>query len=277
MNRLEQKFQQSQETKRKLLVPFITAGDSSPDVTVPLMHEMVTAGADVIELGIPFSDPMAEGPVIQKANERALEHHVSLQDVLEMVKAFRSQNSETPVVLMGYLNPIEVTGYDSFAAAAAQAGVDGVITVDMPPEEAGDYLQAFEKYQLAPVFLLSPTSQDQRIEKICAASRGFVYYVSLKGVTGAGHLDVTEVKEKFMHIREMTDLPIGVGFGIKDGHSAARIAEFADAVIVGSAIVSRIAEYAATPSQIAPAVIALIREIREGIDHPQKFLSENNS
>jgi len=196
-----------------------------PDVTVPLMHAMVKAGADIIELGVPFSDPMADGPVIQRASERALVHHTSLRDVMEMVRAFRIDDQETPVILMGYLNPIEVMGYEAFATAAADAGVDAALTVDLPPEEASELLPALNERNLDAIFLLAPTTVSARINKICKAASGFVYYVSLKGVTGASNLDLSGIKDKVSEIRRSTDLPVGVGFGIKDAATAAAVAQ----------------------------------------------------
>lgn len=266
MSRIAQRFADLRQAGRKALIPFITAGDPNPGVTVPLLHAMVEAGADLLELGVPFSDPMAEGPVIQKACERALEHHVGLRDVLAMVKAFRRQDSETPIVLMGYLNPVEIMGYENFAKAAQAAGVDGLLTVDMPPEEAGDLVAALGEADIDPIFLLAPTSVDERIAKICAAASGFVYYVSLKGVTGAGNLDVNAVAHKVEQIRKHTDLPIGVGFGIRDADSAARVAALADAVVVGSAVVSRVAENATQPDKINAAVCGLLRQMRAAMD-----------
>jgi len=266
MSRIASTFSRLKQEGRTALVPFVTAGDPQPGTTVPLMHALAAAGADVIELGVPFSDPMAEGPAIQHACERALLHHVSLDNVLGMVREFRQRDDSTPVVIMGYLNPLEVKGYERFAADAAAAGVDGVITVDLPPEEAEEYVAILGTSGLDPVFLLSPTSSDARIRSICAHSRGFVYYVSLRGVTGAAHLDTAEARNKVDHIRSFTDLPVGVGFGISDARSAASVAEFADAVIVGSAIVKRIEKLAAEPDRINDEVAAFVEEIRAALD-----------
>lgn len=251
---------------RKALIPYITAGDPHPDVTVPLMHALVQAGADIVELGVPFSDPMADGPVIQQACERALVHHVSLRRVLELVRAFRADDAETPVVLMGYLNPVEVMGYAAFAEAAAAAGVDGVLTVDLPPEEGHELIEQLRAHALDPIFLLAPNSTPARVKKICDAASGFVYYVSLKGVTGAATLDTEAVARKLAEIRGLTELPIGVGFGIRDGASAARVAEVADAVVVGSALVGRIGALAATPAKLPAALAAVIGEMRQEMD-----------
>ncbi len=266
MSRIENKFAQLKTDGRKALIAYVTAGDPQPDVTVPLMHAMVEAGADIIELGVPFSDPMADGPVIQAASERALEHHVSLRQVMDMVRSFRERDGDTPVVLMGYLNPIEVLGYAEFAQAASASGVDGVLTVDLPPEEAGGFLDQMRANGLDPIFLLSPTSTGERIGRICAAASGFVYYVSLKGVTGASSLDVGAVTAKLEQIRKLTSLPIGVGFGIKDADSAARVAAVADAVIVGSAIVNLVAANAERPEVIAGEVAQLLAGMRRAMD-----------
>ena len=212
MSRIQQTFAQLGE--HKALIPFITAGDPGPEQTVPLMHELVEAGANIIELGVPFSDPMADGPVIQAADERALEKDVSLHDVLEMVEQFRQRDQNTPIVLMGYLNPIEIMGYDDFAEQAQAAGVDGVLVVDMPPEEGEFFNQQMSGHGINTIFLVSPTTDRERIEIINKAASGYLYYVSLKGVTGASTLDVDSVAHKLEEIRSITKLPVGVGFGI---------------------------------------------------------------
>ncbi len=266
MSRLAACFEELGKTGRKALVPYVTAGDPEPGVTVSLMHAMVAAGADILELGVPFSDPMAEGPVIQRAMERALEHDVSLDDVLEMVQIFRQTDADTPVVLMGYLNPVEVKGYSEFAREAEAAGVDAVLLVDIPPEEADDLLSALYAHELDMIFLVAPTTDDARIKMITASGRGFIYYVSLKGVTGAGHLDVSGVKQQLAKIRARTALPVAVGFGIKDAESAASIASVADAVVVGSALVSKIEENAGSADRINRAVAGLLSEIRIAMD-----------
>ncbi len=266
MSRIENRFKALKAAGRKALIPFVTAGDPNPQVTVPLMHALVKAGADIIELGVPFSDPMADGPVIQHASERALLHHVSLRGVLEMVRAFRTENQETPVVLMGYLNPIERMGYAEFAAAADAAGVDGVLTVDLPPEEGSEFFTAIKSRGIDPIFLLSPTTTPERMGRICSEASGFVYYVSVKGITGAAHLDTVEVQERLAMIRTKTSLPVGVGFGIRDAQSAAQVGEFADAVVVGSAVVKRIESLQSTPEQIPESVGAFISELRQALD-----------
>jgi tryptophan synthase alpha chain len=266
MSRIETRFRQLRENHRKALIPYVTAGDPRPDVTVPLLHALVGAGADLVEIGVPFSDPMADGPVIQTACERALKHHVSLHDVLDMVREFRRRDEATPVVLMGYLNPIEVWGYQGFAAAAAAAGVDGVLTVDMPPEEADGLRARLRDEGLDAIFLLAPTSSPARIERVCRSASGFVYYVSFKGVTGANRLDVDAVAAKLCEVRKHTDLPVGVGFGIRDPQSAAQIARIADAVVVGSALVSRIAALVDEPQAIAPALAETLVAMRAAVD-----------
>lgn len=266
MSRIQDRFELRAKEGRKLLIPYFTAGDPSPKNAVPMMHAMVEAGADLIELGVPFSDPMAEGPVIQKAMERALEHNVSLRDVMAMVADFRQNDSETPVILMGYLNPVEIMGYEEFAKSAAKSGVDGLLTVDIPPEEAEDYVKAMKAEGIDRIFLISPTTSDNRIKAINNASGGFLYYVSLKGVTGAGHLDINEVRDRVSNIRSLTDLPVGVGFGIKDAKSAASIASAADAVVVGSAIVKRIEENLDSADNANKAVSELLSEMREALD-----------
>ncbi len=266
MSRIASRFETLRAQGRKALVPFITAGDPQPSVTVPLMHTLVEHGADIIELGVPFSDPMADGPVIQRASERALAHHTSLHDVLEMVRNFRRDDADTPVVLMGYLNPIEAMGYRTFAEQAAQAGVDGVLTVDIPPEEGDDFLPVLREQGIDPIYLLAPTSTPDRIRQLTAAASGFVYYVSLKGVTGAGNLDLQSVADKMREIRAATDLPVGVGFGIKDAETARAMGGLADAVVVGSAIVSRVERHADDPQAILASVGAFVGEIRQALD-----------
>lgn len=266
MSRIERCFAALKAGGRKALIPYVTAGDPQPEVTVPLLHALVDAGADLLEVGVPFSDPMADGPVIQAACERALRHHVSLHQVLDMVREFRRRDEATPVVLMGYLNPIEVMGYEAFAAAAAEAGVDGVLTVDLPPEEAQALVEALKAKAIDPIFLAAPTSDDTRIRQMSTMGSGFLYYVSLKGVTGADRLDVAAVADKLAQIRGDTPLPVGVGFGIRDADSAARVAAVADAVVVGSALVGRIAELAGTPERVVTEAPAIIAAMRAAID-----------
>lgn len=266
IRRIEHRFEKLKGAGKTALIPFITAGDPHPDVTVPMMLAMVKAGADIIELGVPFSDPMADGPTIQQASERALEHHVSLTSVMNMVKEFRTTDNETPVVLMGYLNPIEVMGYESFAQRASEAGVDGVLTVDLPPEEALDVIPLFRKYGLDPTFLISPTTDEPRIKKIADQASGWLYYVAVKGITGSAELDTNAVAERVEIIKGITSLPIGVGFGIKDGATAARVARIADAVVVGSALVNRIADNRERPEGLPQIAADFVAELRHAID-----------
>jgi len=265
-NRMAVRFKALQQQSRTALIPFVTAGDPEPGATVAIMKTMVAAGADIIELGIPFSDPMAEGPVIQRASERALEHHVSLRDVLQMVSEFRQFDADTPVVLMGYLNPVEVMGYQVFADEASEAGADGVITVDLPPEEGLDYVAALRARHLDPIFLVAPTSTDARMATICEQAGGFVYYVSLKGVTGAASLDVAVVADKVAQIRRHTDMPIGVGFGIKDAATAAQVALLADAVVIGSALVQRVEDHGRDQKKLMVEITAFLGGIRSAMD-----------
>ncbi len=241
MSRLASCFAGLKAASRTALIPYVMTSDPYPEITLPLLHAMVEAGADIIELGAPFSDPMADGPVIQAAAERSLAHNTSLHDVFKVVNEFRKHNNSTPVIIMGYLNPIEVMGYENFARQAAESGLDGVITVDMPPIEATDYVEALKQYGIDPVFLLAPTSTKQRIKKLASIASGFVYYVSLKGVTGAATLDVSSVEQKLKEIKQYIDLPIGVGFGIGNAKSAAKVAACADAVVVGSVLVKKMA------------------------------------
>jgi tryptophan synthase alpha chain len=266
MSRIAERFSTLSKDHRKALIPYITAGDPEPAVTVPLLHALVAAGADLLELGVPFSDPMADGPVIQAACERALKHHVSLHKVLEMVAEFRRTDQATPVILMGYLNPIEVWGYTDFAAAAHAAGVDGVLTVDMPPEEAEGLAAALRHHDIDMIFLLAPTSNAHRMELVSKLASGFLYYVSFKGVTGANRLDVDAVQSKLLELRQHTRLPVGVGFGIRDAESAARVSAIADAVVVGSALVGQVAALVDEPSRIAPAMAATVAEMRAAMD-----------
>ncbi len=240
MSRLQKKMASLKQAGKTALIPYITAGDPTPNATVALMHLLVEKGADVIELGVPFSDPMADGPVIQKAVERALIHNVSLDDVLEYVRVFREQDAETPVVLMGYLNPIEAQGYEAFANAASSVGVDAVLTVDMPPEESKGYLEALQQVGLDRVFLVSPTTPDSRLSAVNEKGSGFVYYVSLKGVTGSKELDMEDVAQNMTRLKSKLNMPIGIGFGIKDGATAFEMANLGSAVIVGSVLVKLI-------------------------------------
>ncbi len=266
MSRIQGCFGQLRSQGRKALIPFVTAGDPAPSATVALMHVMVRSGADIIELGVPFSDPMADGPVIQRASERALHNGVTLDQTLAMVSEFRASDESTPVVLMGYLNPVEVMGYERFAVAAAAAGVDGVLTVDLPPEEGRELIQALRGHDLDPIFLLAPTTTPERVERICAAASGFVYYVSLKGVTGSNQLDVSDVEDKLKDIRKVTDLPIGVGFGIQDAETAASVAGVSDAVVVGSALVRQIETFVDEPGRMEQVLTSMLLDMRHAMD-----------
>ncbi|PTQ87959.1 tryptophan synthase subunit alpha [Agitococcus lubricus] len=266
MSRIAACFAKLSAQQRKALIPYITAGDPHPQHTVAMMQALVAGGADIIELGVPFSDPMADGPTITKAHERALVHGTSTADVLKMVAEFRQTNQETPIVLMGYLNPLEIIGYQAFAQAAQQAGVDGVLTVDLPPEEAECLSAIFAEHQIDPIFLLAPTTTDDRIQHITHIAKGYVYYVSLKGVTGSSALDVDAVAERVARIRQYSQLPIGVGFGIKDAASAAAVAAHADGVVVGSVLVNRIAELGHTPEHIPQELQRLMADMRQAMD-----------
>lgn len=267
MSRIEQKFAEFANSGRKALIPFITAGDPSPDFTVRAMHGLVKAGADLIELGVPFSDPMADGPVIQRASERALANRVNLKQVIEFVRAFRREDQSTPVVLMGYLNPVECMGYSNFVEAARGAGVDGVLTVDMPIEEAEELAPMLKAAGIAPIFLIAPNTSGGRIQKIGEIGAGFLYYVSLKGVTGASHLDLADVERKLSQIRANARLPVGVGFGVKDAQTAAAIGRLADAVVVGSALIRRIESCLDRPeAEVLLQITELIRSMRIALD-----------
>jgi tryptophan synthase alpha chain len=268
MSRIKSAFECLDGEGRKALIPFITAGDPDAALTLPLMHTLVEAGADVIELGVPFSDPMADGPTIQRASERALAKGMTLRKVLALVVEFRKTDSKTPVVLMGYANPIEAMGLEKFASAAAQAGVDGVLVVDYPPEEAASFGAAMKAHGMDPIFLLAPTSSAERIAHVAEIASGYVYYVSLAGVTGSGALNVDAVAERLPLIREKTGLPVGVGFGIRDASTAARIAAIADAVVVGSRIIEEIEK--STAETACANVRTLVADIRRGVDEVKK-------
>lgn len=264
MSRIQATFEQLAIRQRKALIPFVTAGDPEPGMTVPLMHALVEAGADMIELGVPFSDPMADGPVVQRASDRALKHGVGLDRVLALVREFRAGNQTTPVVLMGYANPIEAMGTGRFVNEAQQAGVDGVLVVDYPPEECESFASLVRSQRMDLIFLLAPTSSDARMALVAKLASGYLYYVSLKGVTGAAHLDLAEVAEKIPRIRRQTKLPVGVGFGIRDAVTARAVAQFADAVIIGSAIIQQM-EAAPAGEQVLHAG-KFMRGIREALD-----------
>lgn len=263
MNRIDTRFAQLASAGRKALVPFVTAGDPSLAATVPVMRALVEAGADVIELGVPFSDPMADGPTIQRSSERALSRGVGLDYVLGCVREFRSRDARTPVVLMGYLNPVEIRGSRRFAAQAAEAGVDGILLVDLPPEEAAEFREAFEASGVALILLASPTTSDARLSMLRSLARGYLYYVSFAGVTGADRLDTGAAGERLRTIRAVTTVPVVAGFGIRDAASAAAMAVDADGVVVGSALVNAIAD-AADPAAAARDFLAPLRTALDG-------------
>ena len=272
MSRMQQRFADLSAAGRKALIPYVVAGDPTPAISVPLLHGLVSAGADAIEIGVPFSDPMSEGPVIQRGHERALANRIRLRDVLAMVGEFREGDADTPVLLMGYANPVEHMGYAAFADAASRVGLDGLLTVDVPPEEVGRVNRELKRVNMDNIFLISPTTPDSRLHLITDQASGFIYYVSLKGVTGAGNLDIDAVGDHVSRIRRCTELPVCVGFGIKDAASASAVARVADGVVVGSALVSRVADSLADNGNHAGAIDAaasLVREIRAGIDTRQ--------
>ena len=264
MSRIQSKFAELKKQNRKALIPFVTAGDPKPATTVPLMHALVAAGADVIELGVPFSDPMADGPVIQRASERALLNHVGLRDVLQMVADFRKTDTVTPVVLMGYGNPIEAMGWEVFAKRCAEVGVDGALTVDFPPEESHDAFEHLQAHGIDPIFLIAPTTNEARIKLVAKLARGYVYYVSLKGVTGAGNLDLGAIAAKIPQLRKHISVPIGVGFGIRDAETARAVAALCDGVVVGSRIVQEIES--SKENQLLDNVSRLVKELRVAIN-----------
>lgn len=264
MSRIKKVFEDLAAQGRKGLIPFVTAGDPDPTQVVELLHALAQAGADVIELGVPFSDPMADGPVIQRSSERALAKGVNTRKILEYVSVFRQKNQHTPIVLMGYANPIERMGPAVFVEQAKQAGVDGVLVVDYPPEESIEFAQRLRDAELDPIFLLAPTSSDARIEKVAKAACGYVYYVSLKGVTGAQNLNASEVGSKLPVIRKHTQVPVGVGFGIRDAKSACSVAESADAVVIGSALITAMEN--AQPSEACAVAGQFLKPIREALD-----------
>ena len=265
MNRIDATLAGLHAAGRTALIPYVTAGDPSLETSLAIMHALASAGADIIELGVPFSDPMADGPVVQRASERALAQKVGLGDVLALVRAFRERNRTTPVVLMGYANPIEAMGVQRFAERAAGAAVDGVLVVDYPAEEAGEWLMALEGSGVDPIFLLSPTTTDARIAHVARVAKGYIYYVSLKGVTGAANIDTSDVEAAIRRIRKHTQVPVGVGFGIRDGATAKRVAAFADAVVIGSRIVQELAD---APVQAAERAKTVMAEFRSALASP---------
>lgn len=264
MSRISATFDELKRRQRKALIPFLTAGDPRLDATLPLMHALVEAGADLIELGVPFSDPMADGPTIQRASERALAQGVRLADVFELAAQFREQNTTTPLVLMGYANPIEAMGYEAFASRAQASGIDGVLTVDYPPEEAEAFTAVLAQHDIDPIFLLSPTTPEARIRHIAKLARGFVYYVSLRGVTGSSALNVDDVVKRITALRALIKIPIGVGFGIRDAATAAALSRCADAIVIGSRIVEEIES--SLEAKRVENCRALVASLRAAID-----------
>jgi len=264
MSRIGERFASLQVSGRTGLIPYVTGGDPSPRTTVRLMHALARAGADVIELGVPFSDPMADGPVIQRASDRAIRQGVGLPQCLRFVTEFRATDTATPIVLMGYANPIERMGIQTFVSLASEAGVDGVLVVDYPPEECAELAQRLRVQRIDPIFLLAPTSTERRIEEIAKVAGGYVYYVSLTGITGAGHLDVKSVADRLPAIRERIGLPVGVGFGIKDAASARSIAQVADAVVIGSRVIQAMEE--AGEAGAVDAAATFVASIRAALD-----------
>lgn len=265
-DRIARAFGPAGARTRKTLIPFITAGDPHPDWTVDIMHALVDGGANLIELGVPFSDPMADGPVIQEASERAIANGVTLTTVLAMVARFRERDADTPVVLMGYMNPVERFGTDALAAAAADAGVDGLLLVDCPPEEGRELAAALQAAGIASIRLVAPTTREQRLQSICAAASGFVYYVSFKGITGANRLDAEALAGPINAIRAHTGLPVAAGFGITDAQSAQAVARFADGVVIGSALVKTLAS-CSDKEQAASQARAFVASVRQALDN----------
>ncbi|MEJ6024049.1 tryptophan synthase subunit alpha [Ramlibacter sp. PS4R-6] len=268
MSRIDATFARLREGKRKALIPYITAGFPYADITPEVMHAMVEAGSDVIELGVPFSDPMADGPVIQRAGEKALALGVGMKQVLQMVRTFRQRDTRTPVVLMGYANPVErydlVNGEDAYIRDCAEAGVDGLLVVDYPPEECEAFAAKLRARGMDLIFLLAPTSTDERMAQVARVASGYVYYVSLKGVTGAGHLDTASVEQALPRIRKHVKVPVGVGFGIRDAQTAQAIGKVADAVVIGTKVIQVAEEL--PRSEVAPALAAFLRGVRQALD-----------
>jgi tryptophan synthase alpha chain len=268
MSRIAPTFAKLRDKKRKALVPYITAGFPFADITPELMHAMVDAGSDVIELGVPFSDPMADGPVVQRAGERALKFGIGMTQVLQMVRTFRDKDTTTPVVLMGYANPVErydlTHGKDAYIRDCAAAGVDGLLVVDYPPEECEEFAAKLRAHGMDLIFLLAPTSTDERIQQVARVASGYVYYVSLKGVTGAGNLDTGAVERMLPRIRAHVKVPVGVGFGIRDAATAQAIGKVADAVVIGTKVIQVVEEL--PRSEVIPALSAFLRQIRSALD-----------
>jgi len=265
MNRIDRRFTQLRSVRRKALIPFVSAGDPSLEATVPVMHALVEAGADVIELGVPFSDPMADGPTIQRSSERALSRGAGLSFVFDSVRRFRERDADTPVVLMGYLNPVEIRGAERFARDAVEAGVDGVLLVDLPPEESDEFRRAFAAHDFALILLASPTTTDERMQRLCDDAQGYLYYVSFAGVTGADRLDTGAAGERLHAIRQRSRVPVVAGFGIKDAASASAMAREAEGVVVGSALVAALAD-ASDVAQAAIQARTFLAPLRAALD-----------
>lgn len=265
-NRIDRRFETLAAAGSTALIPFVTAGYPEPDWTVPVMHALVGAGADVLELGVPFSDPTADGPVIQQASERAIAHGVSLCTVLAMVRSFRQQDDTTPVVLMGYMNPVERYGHAEFARDAAAAGVDGVLMVDCPPEEMGSLRECLREHAIQPICLVAPTTTERRMELIATQAGGYLYYVSFKGITGANRLDASALAAPLERLRRHSRLPVAVGFGIKDPQSAAAVAGLAEGVVIGSALIEAL-DGADSAAAACAAVAGFLAPIRVAMDN----------
>lgn len=266
MSRIAACFEQLRDIRRTALIPYLTAGDPQLEITLRLMHTFAQRGADLIEVGVPFTDPMADGPVIQRAGERALKNDVSLSKILALVRRFRAHDARTPVILMGYLNPMEAYGYESFVRDARNAGVDGVLTVDLPLEESREFAAALRRADIDPIQLIAPTTTGARLQGICQAASGFLYYVSVKGTTGTNKLDRTALASKIEQIRKYTTLPVGIGFGIKDAETAAAVAQICEAVIVGSAIIARMEQEIENGSRLLEAAGSFVAELRSAMD-----------
>jgi len=264
MNRINKVFSTLKQNNQKALIPYITAGDPNLNVTLETMHAMADKGADIIELGVPFTDPMADGPVIQAACERSLKSGTTLTNIIETVSKFRKKNTITPIVLMGYLNPVLTMGFETFLDKAKTAGIDGILLVDMPVEEAEPYLNLLTQFDILPIFLVAPTTTKNRLEKIAHFGKGYLYYVSVKGITGTKSVDVSDVEKHLIPIRKITELPIAVGFGIKDPESAAQVAKIADGVVVGSILVNDMAKLNNMPDLIAKTIADKVASLKAG-------------
>lgn len=266
MTRINKKFEDLKVNNKTCLISYITAGDPSISCTLDIMNTLVNSGTDIIELGVPFSDPMADGPTIQRACERALSQNVSCTDIFSLVTEFRVTNKETPIVLMGYLNPIERMGYELFAKSASKAGVDAILVVDLPHEEAGEVINIFKKYNLESIFLVAPNTKTERIKEISKYASGFLYYVSLKGVTGSSLLDIKETSEQLKMIKKEIDIPLVVGFGIKDANTAKVLSKDADGIVIGSAIVNIIEKEQDNKIKVNDDIMRLMSPIRSKLD-----------